>query len=417
MTPYPPSTRGITDFVANVIAPLFKIDRTLVMPFDLNRHENVGEHSASIALLACALLPVIAPELDSGKVAEFAVVHDIAEIYAGDVTVWDADHLKEAKANNEKQAADRIAAEYPDFPWLIQTYTKYESLNSNEARYVYALDKIYPHLLIIVGDHHPVHPSWEAYQKTELVARQKIEAFPALLPLFDELCVMFRQKPGYFSTAIPQNEIAADGSSISRQTRDIIDVVAHIITPLFEIPRTMVMPFDLQRHENAGEHDVALALLACSMAEKYDQSLDTGKIAQYAITHEIAKIHTGDVTVWESDDIVHQKVKDSTLAAQHIAKNHPAFPWIAQTYLDYVAQDTPEKLFVNSLDKMLPHLMILIGHHHPVHPSWEAYKHTENVAREKIAGYPSLLPLFDELCAQFRQNPDFFSTDIPATER
>ena len=64
---------------------------------------------------------------------------------------------------------------------------------------MYALDKILAHTLVILGNHHPVHPTRAAYQKSEEVARQKIAMFPALLPYFDDLCQMFADSPHFFS--------------------------------------------------------------------------------------------------------------------------------------------------------------------------------------------------------------------------
>jgi 5'-deoxynucleotidase YfbR-like HD superfamily hydrolase len=84
-------TSDITDFVHNMIIPMFAIERTMVMPFDKQRHENVGEHSFSLAMLAGALAEHIDPDLDIGKITQYALVHDIAEIYTGDVTVWESD--------------------------------------------------------------------------------------------------------------------------------------------------------------------------------------------------------------------------------------------------------------------------------------------------------------------------------------
>jgi hypothetical protein len=178
----------------------------------------------------------------------------------------------------------------------------------------------------------------------------------------------------------------------------------------------MVMPFDLKRHENAGEHEMSFAILACSLADVYDPTLDKGEIAQYALAHEISKIHTGDVTVWEPEDVVSKNVKDSVLAVEYIEKSYPAAAWVTKTYLSLHEQDTPEKRFSFSLDRILPHMMILAVRHHPIKPSWDAYKHTEDVARVKVESYPKLIPLFNELCKEFRQHPDFFSTPIPPQE-
>jgi hypothetical protein len=201
------------------------------------------------------------------------------------------------------------------------------------------------------------------------------------------------------------------------KTDEIIKLVSGIITPLFKQEFTMVMPFDLDRHENAGEHSFGVSMLACALAEQIDPTLDIGKVAQYAIVQDVAEVYVGDVTVWESDEALLKKIQDNSLAARQILKDYPLFPWISLKYQEFEKLDTPEKCFVYALDKLYPHIIILIGDHHPVHPSWEAYQRTEEVARAKIETFPALLPLFDDLCTMFRQRPHFFDGSIPSDEQ
>lgn len=177
------------------------------------------------------------------------------------------------------------------------------------------------------------------------------------------------------------------------------------------------MPFDTKRHENDGEHSLALALLAGSLADYIDTSLDTGKIAEYALVHDIVEIHSGDTTVWDSDEILRKKLQDEKQASERIIKDFPLFPWIIRKYQEYEQLDTPEKCFIYALDKIYPHILILIADYHPIHPTWEEYKHTEKIARKKISCFPALLPFFDDLCSRFRQKPHFFSTPIPENEQ
>lgn len=55
------------------------------------------------------------------------------------------------------------------------------------------------HMIVLVGDHHPIRPTREAYLRTERIAHEKIESsYPALVPYFDELCKMFAERPHFF---------------------------------------------------------------------------------------------------------------------------------------------------------------------------------------------------------------------------
>src|SRR5688572_27351474 len=95
----------VSDVVSRVITPLLALKRTMVMPFDRQRQENVGEHSFSLAMLAGALAETLDPQLDIGLVVQYATVHDIVEAYAGDVAVWEPEAVLAAKAEAELRAA------------------------------------------------------------------------------------------------------------------------------------------------------------------------------------------------------------------------------------------------------------------------------------------------------------------------
>jgi putative hydrolase of HD superfamily len=147
-------------------------------------------------------------------------------------------------------------------------------------------------------------------------------------------------------------------------TDEVIKLVSGIITPLFKAEFTMVMPFDLSRHENVAEHSFGVSMLACALAEQIDPLLDTGKVAEYALVQDVVEVYVGDVTVWESDEAMLRKVQDNSLAGQKILKDYPLFPWISRKYKEFEKLDTPEKRFVYALDKLYPHIIILIGDHH-----------------------------------------------------
>ena len=131
---------------------------------DGKRLETDTDHTVMLAVIACALAERINAEgkrfpshYDVGRVAQFAIVHDLVEAYAGDTNSLiartdagpdDATRTKEAR---EAAALARIRSEFAvDFPWLTDTIDEYESLVSPEARFVKALDKVLPkitHLL------------------------------------------------------------------------------------------------------------------------------------------------------------------------------------------------------------------------------------------------------------------------------
>jgi putative hydrolases of HD superfamily len=109
--------------------------------------ESDTDHTVMLGLVACALARHVRADLDIGLVAQYALVHDLVEAYAGDTnTLRVLDEAGRAdKARREAAAYQRIAAEFGDtLPWLPATIAEYERRATPEARYVKALDKLLP---------------------------------------------------------------------------------------------------------------------------------------------------------------------------------------------------------------------------------------------------------------------------------
>jgi putative hydrolase of HD superfamily len=108
--------------------------------------ESDTDHSFMLGMSACALRDLVAPELDRGKLAEYALIHDFVEVYAGDTATLGMTDKSE-KEEREHQALLRLKKEWDDtFPWITQCIEKYEAQTEPEARFIKVLDKIMPSL-------------------------------------------------------------------------------------------------------------------------------------------------------------------------------------------------------------------------------------------------------------------------------
>lgn len=139
-----PTHDEIKKFIAEIILPFYVVERDMLIPTQPEgnrRNENDAEHSWSVAVLACSLAPHIDPKLDVGLVSQFAIVHDLVEVYAADTSVWADDEALNSKEQNETEALTKIKSRFANFPWLIDTLEKYERQDTNEALYVRAIDK------------------------------------------------------------------------------------------------------------------------------------------------------------------------------------------------------------------------------------------------------------------------------------
>ena len=105
------------------------------------RRESTAEHSWRLSVFA-GLMCTMMPELDRENVLMTALIHDLGEIYTGDVSAALLPDPDE-KYEEEKQAVQKLFS-LLDEPARTQLYTlwqDYENGRTAEARFVRALDK------------------------------------------------------------------------------------------------------------------------------------------------------------------------------------------------------------------------------------------------------------------------------------
>lgn len=115
---------------------------------DDSRRENSAEHSWHLAMTALALAPFADEPIDLERVVKILLVHDIVEIDAGDVFIYDAE-ARAAVAQVEQEAADRIFGMLPDPSGsdLRSAWDEYEARETPEAKFAYSCDRLQPLML------------------------------------------------------------------------------------------------------------------------------------------------------------------------------------------------------------------------------------------------------------------------------
>ena len=116
------------------------------------KRENDAEHSFHLALSATELAADYYPELDLGLITQFSLVHDLPELYSGDVwTIGISDEDRSKKEQAEKVANQKLVTELP--PHISQLLSRYEKQKEPEARFVRFIDKLMPDVIhILDGD-------------------------------------------------------------------------------------------------------------------------------------------------------------------------------------------------------------------------------------------------------------------------
>ena len=111
------------------------------------RQESVAEHSWRMSLMLMLIESKIPRPFNYLHALKMAIVHDLVEIYAGDVPVFEFSNSRKQqlqKKQKENDAMERIVSELnqPIGQEIKYLWLEYESNKTKEAKVVKALDKL-----------------------------------------------------------------------------------------------------------------------------------------------------------------------------------------------------------------------------------------------------------------------------------
>lgn len=191
----------IEKLIRTLVLPFYHIKRDMPLPIGERRWENDAEHSWSLAFLACALAPQVDPSLDVGKICQFAVAHDLVEVYADDTSTFASDEHLATKEECEEEAFKQIAKEFAHFPWIVQTIEEYERKDTPEAKFVYALDKY----IAVTYDYIDEGKLFierkvtlNEYNKSLQVQRKKAHSHPVIAEYYEAVRSLLDAHPEFF---------------------------------------------------------------------------------------------------------------------------------------------------------------------------------------------------------------------------
>jgi len=144
------------------------------------------EHSYHLALSAVELAANFYPELDAGLVAQFSLVHDLPEIYTGDVRTFRiTEEERRQKEAAESAATKRLLTELP--PHMAELLCRYEEQQEPEARFVRFVDKFLPAIInIMAGEANTFKEDYGVSSLEEIQAGRQVNAarLQAMFPEF-----------------------------------------------------------------------------------------------------------------------------------------------------------------------------------------------------------------------------------------
>lgn len=115
---------------------------------DGSRKETDAEHAWHLAMMCMILGEYANDTIDIAKTVMMVLTHDLVEIDAGDTYAYDSKG-NETKRARELKAADRIYGLLPEDQnaYLRALWEEFEAMETPEAKFANALDKIQPVLL------------------------------------------------------------------------------------------------------------------------------------------------------------------------------------------------------------------------------------------------------------------------------
>ena len=150
------------------IAFLMEIDRLKQVYrqtylLDRSRHDSDVEHSWHFAVMALVLAEHASEAVDVHKVVKMALIHDIVEIDAGDVYIYDHKDL-ESHLARERAGAERIFGMLPpdQAREYIGLWEEFERRETPEAKFAAALDRLDP----LLHNYYTEGKSWREHGVT-----------------------------------------------------------------------------------------------------------------------------------------------------------------------------------------------------------------------------------------------------------
>lgn len=134
---------NLQKLLENFVFPFYSIERDMHLGFREKMDETDAEHSWALAFIVMAVTPQIDKTLDVNLAVKYALVHDLVEIYAGDLSVYDQSPATIAEKEKQEQAAlHKITANSNNFPEIARLCNDYENQINDEAIFVKAMDKV-----------------------------------------------------------------------------------------------------------------------------------------------------------------------------------------------------------------------------------------------------------------------------------
>ncbi|MEN9582436.1 MAG: hypothetical protein RL641_390 [Candidatus Parcubacteria bacterium] len=113
--------------------------------------DNDIEHSYRVAMLCWFIVEKYKLKLKISKILKYALVHDLVEVYAGDVSIY-KNTPKKVKSAKEHKSFQKLQKQFPHLEDMWSTISKYEKRTDAESKFVYIIEKLEPIFVVILSE-------------------------------------------------------------------------------------------------------------------------------------------------------------------------------------------------------------------------------------------------------------------------
>lgn len=175
-----------------------RVERAIFLEGD--SHENDAEHQFQMALAALFIIDSRNLKLDKFKCMALGIIHDVIEVYAGDIIVFAPKKDIAAKEQLEKQAIETLKQKWPSNFTLHKLIQEYEERKTPEAKFVYALDKLLPEINNYIYGGKAWREHGITFEQVKVIKKGKIDVDQTIADYHTQVLKLFEQHPELFGS-------------------------------------------------------------------------------------------------------------------------------------------------------------------------------------------------------------------------
>ena len=137
-----------------------------------NEGESVADHTFGTAMTAWILAKKLKLNFNEEKLLKMALVHEIGEIYAGDITPVDGISLAQ-KYDLELKSVEKVFSSYTEGEEFINLWKEFEEAETPEAKFLKQIDKFEMGIQASIYQRHGNERMDEFLESAEKIIEQK----------------------------------------------------------------------------------------------------------------------------------------------------------------------------------------------------------------------------------------------------